>query len=174
MLQSLSGNNLPTSKGHRRQEGTGIAHTGYYRQARSCMCVHHHRGDIIGRDRDTGEHRQARSCMCVHHHRGRHHREDRNTGEYRQARSLAPVCFNLFRVMIPTPQRNTGGQATQGRPLTGGRPLAPSLLLPTSGRILTDHWRPLTGSLSRSCMLQSLSGNYLPTPKGHRRQEGQE
>ena len=76
MLQSLSGNNLPTSKGHRRQEGTGIAHTGYYRQARS----------------------------------------------------LAPVCFNLFRVMIPTPQRNTGGQATQGATTdrrATARPLAP-------------------------------------------------
>ena len=26
---------------------------------------------------------------------------------------VVPVCFNLFRVMIPTPQRNTGGQEGQ-------------------------------------------------------------
>ena len=29
-------------------------------------------------------------------------------GDRSHPRSLAPVCFNLFRVMIPTPQRNTG------------------------------------------------------------------
>ena len=47
MLQSLSGNDTDTPKEYRRTGGTGIAHTGYYRQARSCMCVHHHRGDTL-------------------------------------------------------------------------------------------------------------------------------
>ena len=67
MLQSLSGNDTDTPKEYRRTGGTGIAHTGYYRQTRSCMCVHHHRGDIIGRtgtqegDRLTGS--LSRPCM---------------------------------------------------------------------------------------------------------------
>ena len=41
---------------------------------------------------------------------------------------VVPVCFNLFRVMIPTPQRNTGGQATHGATTdrrATARPLAP-------------------------------------------------
>ena len=146
------------------------------------MCVHHHRGDIIGRDRDTGEHRQARSCMCVHHHRGRHHREDRNTGEYRQARSLAPVCFNLFRVMIPTPQRNTGGQEDRTQENTDTGATTDRRATPSLSRSCYRHrgeYLPTIGDRSQArsccpCMLQSLSGNNLPTSKGHRRQEGQE
>ena len=78
MLQSLSGNDTDTPKEYRRTGGTGIAHTGYYRQ--------------------------ARSCMCVHHHRGRHHREDRDTGG-RQAHRLAlsPLYASISFGLPPNP-----------------------------------------------------------------------
>ena len=71
---------------------------------------------------------------------------------------VVPVCFNLFRVMIPTPQRNTGdrgdrnsthrllptgsllyvcasssGATSSGGQDTGGRPLTPSLLFASLG-----------------------------------------
>ena len=78
MLQSLSGNDTDTPKEYRRTGGTGIAHTGYYRQ--------------------------TRSCMCVHHHRGRHHREDRDTGG-RQAHRLAlsPLYASISFGLPPNP-----------------------------------------------------------------------
>ena len=78
---------------------------------------------------------------------------------------VVPVCFNLFRVMIPTPQRNTGDRGDRNsthRLLPTGSLLyvcASSSGATSSGG--QEHRRIPTGSLSRPCMLQSLSGCHL-------------
>ena len=83
--------------------------------------------------------------------------------------ALAPVCFNLFRVIDTNPKGNTGdrltGIAHTGYYRQGGTPTDTG---GTGGRTGAT----LSQARSRSCMLQSLSGNDTD-PKGITgRQEG--
>ena len=142
------------------------------------MCVHHHRGDIIGRTGTQEGDTLALSLLLP----------TSGANTYRPlatAHTLAPVvpvCFNLFRVMIPTPQRNTGGQEdrTQENTDTGATTDRRATARPS--RSCYRHrgeYLPTIGDRSHprsccSCMLQSLSGNNLPTPKEYRRQGRQE
>ena len=159
------------------------------------MCVHHHRGDIIGRDRDTGEYRQGATTDRRATARPLAPVTDIGANTYRPlatAHTLAPVvpvCFNLFRVITYQPQRDTGDRGDRNsthRLLPTGSLLyvcaSSSGRHPRSLAPVTDiggEYLPTIGDRSHprsccSCMLQSLSGNDTDTPKEYRRTGGQD